>query len=135
MKTLLCWFFLMFHSAHSLFLVFGHFWRRRYENMKILRNLCLHFARRNGQEKKQKELNQPKYQKPKDQNMEWTEHLFPEQSSLCKKYANLLGINFRCKYLPIFFSVYFINVSTFNDFFDQEVVKLFNTLTSPQVSG
>ena len=27
------------------FLVFGHFWQRSYENTKILRNLCLHFAR------------------------------------------------------------------------------------------
>ena len=31
------------------FWVFGHFWRQSYENTKILRNLCLHFARQDGQ--------------------------------------------------------------------------------------
>ena len=31
----------MFRSSHFLFFVFGHFWPRRYENMKILHNLCL----------------------------------------------------------------------------------------------
>ena len=46
----------MFHSSHFSFLVFGHFWRRSYKNKKILRNLCLHFARQDGQDgKKQKE--------------------------------------------------------------------------------
>ena len=46
----------MFHSSHFSFLVFGHFWRQSYENTKILRNLCLHFARQDGQDgKKQKE--------------------------------------------------------------------------------
>ena len=33
------------------FLVFGHFWRRSYENTKILRNL-IHFARQDGQDGK-----------------------------------------------------------------------------------
>ena len=37
-------------SFHFLFLVFGHFWQRSYENTKILRNLCLHFARQDGQD-------------------------------------------------------------------------------------
>ena len=37
------------------FLVFGHFWRQSYKNMKILRNLCLNFARQDGQEKNRKE--------------------------------------------------------------------------------
>ena len=38
------------------FLVFGHFWRRSYKNMKILHNLCLHFTWQDGQEgKKPKE--------------------------------------------------------------------------------
>jgi hypothetical protein len=37
-------------------LVFGHFWGQSYENTKILCNLCLHFARQEGQtEKKWKE--------------------------------------------------------------------------------
>ena len=36
------------------FLVFGHFWRQRYENTKIFCNLCLHlhFARQDGQDGK-----------------------------------------------------------------------------------
>ena len=33
------------------FLVFG-FWQRSYDNMKILRNLCLHFERQDGQDGK-----------------------------------------------------------------------------------
>ena len=38
------------------FFIFGHFWQRSYENIKILRNLCLHFARQDGQDgKKDKE--------------------------------------------------------------------------------
>ena len=32
------------------FLVFGHFWRQSDEYTKILRNLCLHFARQDGQQ-------------------------------------------------------------------------------------
>ena len=47
---------LVFHSFHFWFLVFGHFWPRSYENTKILHNLCLHFARQDGQDgQKQKE--------------------------------------------------------------------------------
>ena len=42
----------MFRSSHFSFLVFGHFWLRSYENTKILRNLCLHFARQDGQDGK-----------------------------------------------------------------------------------
>ena len=34
------------------FFVFGHFWRRSYENTKILHNLLLHFARQDGQDGK-----------------------------------------------------------------------------------
>ena len=38
------------------FFIFGHFWQRSYENIKILRNLCLHFGRQDGQDgKKEKE--------------------------------------------------------------------------------
>jgi hypothetical protein len=33
-------------------LVFGHFWRRSYENKKIVSNLCLYFARQVGQDGK-----------------------------------------------------------------------------------
>ena len=34
----------------SFFFVFSQFWRRSYKNMKILNNLCLHFARQDGQD-------------------------------------------------------------------------------------
>ena len=55
------------------YFVFGHFWQQRYENTKILRNLCLHFARQDGEDgkkgKKILQLESPKYQKPKDENM------------------------------------------------------------------
>ena len=57
----------MFHSFHFSFLVFGH------ENTKILHNLCIHFARQDGQDgKKGKKITQlkwPKYQKQKDETM------------------------------------------------------------------
>ena len=39
------------------FFVFGHFWQRSYENTKILRNLCLHFARQYGQDGKKRKEN------------------------------------------------------------------------------
>ena len=42
---------LMFRSSHISF--FG-FWSQSYENTKILRNLCLHFARQDGQDGKKK---------------------------------------------------------------------------------
>ena len=42
----------LFRSSHFSFLVFCHFWLRSYENTKILRNLCLHFARQDGQDGK-----------------------------------------------------------------------------------
>ena len=57
-------------------LVFGHLWWQSYENTKILRNLCLHFARKDGQDgKKGKKITQlkwPKYQKTKDEKMNET---------------------------------------------------------------
>ena len=40
---------LLFRSSHFSSLVFGHFCQRSYKNMKILHNLCLHFARQDGQ--------------------------------------------------------------------------------------
>ena len=48
-------------------MVFGLFWQRSYENMKILRNLCLHFSRHDGQDgKKWKENHATKVtKKPK----------------------------------------------------------------------
>ena len=48
------------------------------KNTKILRNLCLHFAKQDGQDgkkgKKVTKLKWPKYQKPKDKNMVWMKH-------------------------------------------------------------
>ena len=43
----------MFRSSHFLFLVFGHSWRQSYENTKMLRNLCLRFARQEGKKRKE----------------------------------------------------------------------------------
>ena len=47
----------MFRSSHFCFFVFGHFWQRSYNNMKILRNFCLHFARQDGQDRKKRKEN------------------------------------------------------------------------------
>ena len=47
----------MFPSSHFSFLVFGHFGRRSLDNMKILRNLCLHFVRQDGQDGEKGEQN------------------------------------------------------------------------------
>ena len=70
----------LFRSSYFSFLFFGHFWRQRYENTKILRNPCLHFARQDGQEGKKgmkiMQLKWPKYHKPEDENMGWTKHSF-----------------------------------------------------------
>ena len=47
----------MFRSSHfSVVFVFGHFWQQSYENLKILCNLCLHFARQDGQDRKNHEI-------------------------------------------------------------------------------
>ena len=47
---------LIFRSSHFLFFVFGHFWQPSYKSTKTVSNLCLHFARQDGQDgKKQKE--------------------------------------------------------------------------------
>ena len=45
------------YVSFSLFLVFGHFWQWSYENTKILRNLCLHFARQDRQDGKNRKEN------------------------------------------------------------------------------
>ena len=47
----------LFRSSHCLFLVFGHFWQQSYKDKKILRNLCLHFARQDGQDGKNRKEN------------------------------------------------------------------------------
>ena len=65
----------LFLSSHISFLVFGHFWRRSYENTKILHNLCLHFARQDGQDgKKRKENHTTKVTKiPKSKRQKYDE--------------------------------------------------------------
>ena len=69
---------IIFWSFHFWFLVFGHFWQWIYENMKMLCNLCLHFARQDGQDGKNPKkitlLKWTKCQKPKDENMGRTKH-------------------------------------------------------------
>ena len=66
-----------FRSSHFSFFVFWSLsWSS--ENTKILHNLCLHFAKQDGQNgkkgKKVTKLKWPKYQKPKDKHIEWTKH-------------------------------------------------------------
>ena len=59
------------------FFVFGHFWQRSYQNTKILRNLCLHFSRQDGQDRKNVKENHAtkvtKKPKPKRQKYEMNE--------------------------------------------------------------
>ena len=43
---------LLFRSFHFSFLVLGHFWQQSYDNVIILRNLCSHFAKQDGQKRK-----------------------------------------------------------------------------------
>ena len=43
----------MINVSFISFLVFGYFWQQIYENIKILRNLSLHFARQDGQDGKE----------------------------------------------------------------------------------
>ena len=51
---------LMFRSSHFSFLILVT-WRQSYENKKILRNLCLHFERQDGQDgKNRKKITQLK---------------------------------------------------------------------------
>ena len=62
--------------------VFG-FWSllaKKFNNMKLLRNLSLHFARQDGQDGRKRNATKvtkiPKYQKPKTKNMGWTKQKF-----------------------------------------------------------
>ena len=64
---------LMFRSSHFSFFVLVTFGDKV---MKILHNLCLHFAKQTRKEN----LKWPKYQKPKDENMGWTKHYFHKVS-------------------------------------------------------
>ena len=68
----------MFRSSHFSFLVFGHFWGRSYENTKILRNLCLHFARQDGKKRKENQATKvTKIPKTKRQKYGMNETLEP----------------------------------------------------------
>ena len=68
--------FIPFYVVGFWSLLVGHFWRRSYENTKILCNLCVHFARQDGKNTHtHTQLKWPKYQKPRDENMGWTKHL------------------------------------------------------------
>ena len=49
------WFKPLFRSSHYLCLVLDHVFHQSYENTKILYNLCLHFARQDGQDGKKPE--------------------------------------------------------------------------------
>ena len=65
------------------FFVFGNFWRQSYENTKILCNLCLHFARQDGQDGKNRKENHAtkvtKIPKTKRQKFGMNETLIDEQ--------------------------------------------------------
>ena len=91
----LSWESYMLRSSHFSFLAFGHFWRQSYKNTKILRNLCLHFARQDGQDKKTgmkiTQLKWTKYQKPKDeiwdeQNKDTLDQLYIEVQFVTNKH-------------------------------------------------
>ena len=45
------------NDFYVLFIPFSVFWQRSYGNMKILHNLCLHFARQDGQDGKKRKEN------------------------------------------------------------------------------
>ena len=73
-------------SSHFLFLVFGHVWWRSYENTTILRNVCLHFARQDGQDRKKiTQLKWSKYQKPKDKK--WDERNMKNKKNVYKLFC------------------------------------------------
>ena len=66
----------LFRSCYFLFLVFRHFWRWSYENMKILCNHCLHFARQDGQDRKNPKENHAT-KLTKIQNIPYAHHFNP----------------------------------------------------------
>ena len=71
----------LFCSYHFSFFVFGHCWRWSYKNTKILCNLCLHFARQDGQDGKNgKKITQLKWPKTE---MGWTKHKNTRLLQLC----------------------------------------------------
>ena len=83
----------MFDSFHFSFLVFGHFWQRSEENTKIvLYNICLHFARQDGQDgKKQKEnhaTNVTKIEKTKRRKYGMNKTLVTEFVKTCDELVN-----------------------------------------------
>ena len=63
----------LFRSSHFSFFDFWSLMAKIYENTKILRNLCLHFARQDGQDgKKRKENHATKVTKiPKTKRLKY----------------------------------------------------------------
>ena len=114
----------MFCSSHFPFLVFGHFWRRCYENMKILRNLCLHFARQEGQDgKKWKESHATKVTKiPKTKRQKYGMNKTKEKYLIVKhNYASTFN------YMSFKTSTWSISIIENNraQIFECEIVKPF----------
>ena len=66
----------MFCSFRFSFLVFSYFWQQSNENMKILLNICLYFARQDGQDGKQTESKSQNHQNTKNQKTKiWDEQI------------------------------------------------------------
>ena len=86
----------MFCSSHFWFLVFGHFWRQSYENTKILCNLCLHFARQDGQDgKKRKENHANKVNKiPKTKRQKYGMNNRPNNINCTVSLSKVVGRGF-----------------------------------------
>ena len=81
---------LMFSSSHFSFLVFDHVWWRSYENMEILCNLWIHFARQDGQDGKKRENHATKVKKYQNTK------IWDERNIRCfyKLVGALLGFHF-----------------------------------------
>ena len=73
-------------------------WWQSYEYTKILCNLCLHFRRQDGQDrkkwKKNHETKVTRIQKPKDENMAWTKHISTHQ--ICSRDLFKWGVQVMC---------------------------------------
>ena len=79
----------LFHSSHFSFLIFGHFWQRSYENMKILHNLCLHFARQDVQVGKKWKENHATKDKNMDEQKSFIYQKKPSNLRHFKRISNL----------------------------------------------
>ena len=84
--------FLEFIVSFIPFFVFGDSWRRSYENTKLLCNLCLHFARQDGQDGKKQETKVTKIPKTKRQKCGMNETYLYQLKWHIKKTAMFLHI-------------------------------------------